>query len=114
MQALIALQRDASDIEARTRALEISTQPLALQIAQARLSLSERKLEHARKLLAAIDARLNALRLSAAQAMLHDTDSDARLHDAPELQQLAEANEQLARQLVELTERLNALGLQRE
>jgi potassium efflux system protein len=111
-QKLLALQKEADNAEAQARAIEISVQPLAIQVAQARVKLSQSLRNQARLILSAIDARLSTLRLEAARATLRATDSSANSARAPQLKSLVEANENLAQILINLTEHLDQLNQQ--
>lgn len=111
-QKLLALQKEADNAEAQARAIEISVQPLAIQVAQARLKLSQSMRNQARLTLSGIDARLSTLRLEAARATLRATDSSAKYARAPQLKSLVEENENLAQILINLTEHLDKLNQQ--
>jgi len=111
-QKLFALQKEAENAEAQARAIEISVQPLAIQVAQARLKLSQSLRNQARASLSAIDGRLSALRLDAARATLRATDSSANYARDPRLKSLVDENESLAQTLINLTEYLDQLNQQ--
>jgi potassium efflux system protein len=111
-QKLLALQKDADNAEAQARSIEINAQPLAIQVAQDRLKLSQSKYNQLRLTLNAIETRLSTLRLEAARASLRATDSSASYARDPRLKSLVENNESLAQTLVRLTEYLDQLNQQ--
>jgi potassium efflux system protein len=111
-QKLFALQKEAYSAEAQARAIEISVQPLAIQVAQARVKLSQSLRNQARLSLGAIETRLSELRLDAARATLRAADSSANYSRFPELKSLVDDNENLAQTLIKLTESLDQLTQQ--
>jgi len=111
-QKLLALQKEVDNAETQARAIEISVQPLAIQVAQAHVKLSQSLRNQARLSLEAIDARLSSLRLEAARATLRATDGSANVARDPRLKSLADENENLAQTLINLTEYLDQLNQQ--
>ncbi|OYY75126.1 MAG: hypothetical protein B7Y40_01505 [Gammaproteobacteria bacterium 28-57-27] len=113
-QMLASAQAAASDAENEAYTLEISSQPIALQLARAKLELAQSAQRSLQDRLRAIDQRLDAARLSAARATLLDTYSIQTYAAYPALQEFAESNEKLAQTLIDLTERLANLSQERE
>lgn len=94
--------------------LELNSQPIAVQLARAQLELAERRLSDAQARLQVLDQHLDAARLSAARATLQEAPTGDLYAAYPELQHLAQSNEELAQTLVKLTERLTQLTGERE
>lgn len=113
-QALIAAQAAASEAENEAYNLEISSQPIALQLARAQLELAQKLEKALQDRLSAIDARLESERILAARATLQGATSIQMYAAYPALQKLAESNESLAQTLIQLTERLTNLNQERE
>ena len=113
-QPLQSVLAEANDAEKEAYALEITSQPIAVRLARAQLNLAERQFKDTEARLQAIEQMLDNQRLSAARAALQETSGDERYTNQPEMQQLAQSNEELAQILVKLTERLSSLTQERE
>ncbi|MEW5838956.1 MAG: mechanosensitive ion channel domain-containing protein [Pseudomonadota bacterium] len=105
--AALAAEKEAFD-------LEISSQPIAIQLGRAQLKLAERRYADIRARLQAIDQKLDAARLSAARATLQEAPQQDAFAAYPRLHALAESNQSLGHTLVSLTERLTVLSRERE
>lgn len=114
LQVLASAQAAASAAENEAYTLEISSQPIALQLARAKLELAQSAQQALQDRLRAIDQRLDAARLKAARATLLDTSSSQIYAAYPALQAFAESSAELAQALIKLTERLASLSQERE
>ena len=113
-QTLAAAQTAASDAENEAYNLEISSQPIALQLARTQLEWAQKVQKSLQDRLNAIDQRLESERMNAARATLQDTPPNQAYAAYPAVQSLAESNASLAQTLIKLTERLASLTQERE
>ncbi len=114
-EALLAqLRQQSLEAEARALALERSTQPLALQLAQARQMQAQHELDQLRKRREYLETALNARRLAEAEATRQSAGLSAENERHPALKSFAEANQVWAERLAELTLRLSELSRQRD
>jgi potassium efflux system protein len=113
-QLLHQVRQQAQEAESRALALEQSTQPLAMQLAQARQLLAQHELEQVRERRARIEATLNQQRLAEAAAAGQRAGQAAESERHPALKRLAEGNQEWAQRLARMTQRLADLGRQRD
>ncbi|MEW6766151.1 MAG: mechanosensitive ion channel domain-containing protein [Pseudomonadota bacterium] len=113
-QLLANLRQQANAAESQALALEQSTQPLALQLAQARQVQAQHELEQVRSRRERIEATLNELRLAEAEAARESAGISAQDESQPVLKRLAEANQAWADRLTEMTQRLSDITRRRE
>ncbi len=114
LSPLQSVQTQVNDAEKEAYLLEISSQPMAVQLAHAQMALAERQLRDTQARLQAIDQMLDRERLNVAHAALQETPPSEQYAGQPDMQRLAQSNEKLAQTLVSLTERLSDLTQARE
>ncbi len=113
-QLLAQVRQQAMEAESKALALEQSTQPLALQLAQARQLLAQHELEQLRKRRERIETTLNEQRLAEAEAASLRAGQSAVSESHPALKRLAEANHEWADRLAETTQLLSDITRQRD
>jgi len=113
-QLLAQVRQQAMEAESRALALEQSTQPLALQLAQARQLQAQHELEQLRKRREWIETALNKQRLAEAEAARQNAGRSRESESHPVLKRLAEANQAWAERLAETTQRLSDITRQRD
>ncbi|MEO1751881.1 mechanosensitive ion channel domain-containing protein [Thiofaba sp. EF100] len=113
-QLLAQIRQQAMEAESKALALEQSTQPLALQLAQARQLLAQHELEQLRKRRERIETTLNEQRLAEAEAARQSAGQSAVSESHPALKRLAEANHEWANRLAETTRELSDITRQRD
>ncbi|MFZ5580818.1 MAG: mechanosensitive ion channel domain-containing protein [Pseudomonadota bacterium] len=113
-QLLAQVRQQAVEAESQAFALEQSTQPLRMQLAQAGRQWAERQHDQAREFRERIQEALNEQRIAEAKATQQSADSAVRDDSPPLLKRLAETNQSWADRLTELTRRLTDITGQRE
>lgn len=113
-QLLAQVRQQAMEAESSALALEQSTQPLALQLAQARQLQAQHELEQLRKRRERIETTLNEQRLAEAEAARQSAGLSAESESHPALKRLAEANQEWADRLTETTQLLSDITRQRD
>lgn len=113
-QLLAQVRQQAMEAESRALALEQSTQPLALQLAQARQLQAQHELEQLRKRRERIETTLNEQRLAEAEATSLRAGQSAENERHPALKRLAEANQEWADRLAKTTLLLSDITRQRD
>ncbi|MEF3193183.1 MAG: hypothetical protein K6346_03050, partial [Halothiobacillaceae bacterium] len=111
---LAQVSQQAMEAESKALALEQSTQPLALQLAQARQLLAQHELEQLRKRRELIETTLNERRLAEAEAASLRAGQSAVSESHPALKRLAEVNHAWAERLAETTQLLSDITRQRD
>ncbi|MGK0673491.1 MAG: mechanosensitive ion channel domain-containing protein [Halothiobacillaceae bacterium] len=113
-QLLAQVRQQAMEAESKALALEQSTQPLVLQLAQARLLQAQHELEQLRKRRERIETTLNAQRLAEAEAASLRAGQSAESERHPVLKRLAEGNQEWADRLAKTTQLLSDITRQRD